>query len=237
MPKSRPIQQLVIDDIRVEITRKKIKNLHLRVHPPLGGVHLSVPEKMSMAVVREFVLSKADWIRSHQRRFDQQPAVFQPGWCEGERHAYLGCDYPLRLIATPARPQVSLLTDELVIQSQPDSTATQRAEQLDQWYRSQLTGILKPMSEQWQTQMKVTAGVVKVRKMKTRWGSCTPSSGAIRINLELAKKPLECIEYVLVHELTHLLERGHNQRFYRLMDHYLPDWQARRSLLLEHEPS
>ena len=234
MVKSRVSEQAVIDGICVEITRKRIKNLHLRVHPPVGDVRLSAPEKMSMALVREFVLSRGDWIRHHQQRIRQQPAVAQPSWCEGERHPYLGCDYPLRLVVSAAPPQVSFATDHWVIQSRPNSSASQRAEQLEQWYRHQLLAILEPMSGHWQAEMKVAVSVIKVRKMKTRWGSCTPSSGAIRINLELVKKPRQCIEYVLVHELVHLLERGHNKRFYRLMDHYLPDWQASRTLLRGH---
>ena len=231
-PKGQSIEQLVIDDISVEITRKKIRNMHLRVHPPQGDVRLSAPEKMSLAVVRRFVQSKAGWIRDHQQRMLQQPPTVQLSWCDAEQHPFLGCDYPLRLIEKAERPQVNLTADELVIQSRPGSNSELRARQLDQWYRLQLLSLLEPMSEYWQAQMSVVVSVIKVRKMKTRWGSCTTSSGAIRINLELVKKPVECIEYVLVHELVHLLERGHNQRFYRLMDQYLPDWQARRSLLL-----
>ena len=232
LAKSNSVEQLVIDDISVEITRKKIKNLHLRIHPPQGDVRLSVPVKMSLAMVCRFVKSKADWIRHHQGRMQQQPELLQPNWCDGEQHPFLGGDYPLRLVENPKRPQVNLTANELVIQSRSGSNAGQRAKQLDQWYRLQLLSLLEPMSERWQARMGVVVSIIRVRKMKTRWGSCTTSSGAIRISLELVKKPVECIEYVLVHELVHLLERGHNQRFYRLMDEYLPDWQARRDLLL-----
>ena len=231
-PRSQSIEQLVIDDIRVEITRKKIKNLHLRVHPPLGHVRVSAPQKMSLTVVRRFVQSRVAWIRDHQQRMLQRPAPVQLDWCDAEQHPFLGADYPLRLIDNSRQPQVSLTAGELVIQSRSGSNSEQRAKQLDQWYRIQLLALLEPMSQQWQVRMGVVVSIIKVRKMKTRWGSCTTGSGAIRINLELVKKPVECIEYVLVHELVHLLERGHNQRFYRLMDQFLPDWQARRGLLL-----
>ena len=225
------VTRIQLEGIPIDVTRKKIKNMHLRVHPPEGAVRISAPTRMAMATIHDFALSKLDWIRAQQLNISQQPPPVQNDFVDGEHHYFSGKTYVLRVVEKRATPGVSRHDSELVLQVRPGSDSTSRGAVLDAWYREQLKLVLESLTEYWQQRLGVRVSQIKVRKMKTRWGSCTPGTGAIRMNLELAKKPPQCLEYVLVHELVHLLEPGHSRRFWGLMDEFLPNWRVCREEL------
>lgn len=223
--------QLQIDDLTVEVTRKKIKNVHLRVYPPAGTVRMSMPVRMRVSDARRFLLSREEWIRHHQQQIRQRPMAKEIDLVDGEEHFFRGHGYALRVVEKPAPPAVAHMGGELLLQVRPDADRAKRVAVLDRWYRQQMQQSLAELVEPWQRRMGVTVTAMKVRKMKTRWGSCTPRTGAIRMNLELIKRPPDCLEYVLVHELAHLLEPSHNRRFQAIMDEFLPDWRERKHVL------
>ena len=225
------IIQLQVDEITVDVIRKKIKNIHLRVYPPAGTVRLSVPVQMDRTEIHRFAVSRIDWIREHQQKIRERPRPAEVALVDGEQHCLLGKPYSLRVVERSAAAGVSCTENELILQVRPGADQAKRAAVLDGWYREQMQQSLAALVEPWQRRMGVTVTTMKVRRMKTRWGSCTPRTGAIRMNLELIKKPPECLEYVLVHELAHLLEPSHNQRFKSLMDEFLPDWRERKATL------
>lgn len=218
--------------IRVEVVRKDIKNLHLGVYPPNGRVRVATPLVVNDEAVRLAVIDKLGWIKRQQARFAAQPRQSEREMVNGESHYFLGKRYRLRVHEVDAPPRVALrglASMDLFVR--PGASAAQRQEVLFQWYRSQLKELIAPLLAKWQHGMLVRAKAWGVKKMKTKWGSCNPASGSLWFNLELAKRPVQCLEYLVVHELTHLLERHHNDRFMALMDEFLPDWRARRRLL------
>lgn len=218
--------------IQVEIVRKAIKHLRLGVYPPSGRVCVSAPLYVNDAEVRSMVVSKLGWIRRHQARLAGQP---QPLACEmvtGEEHYYQGQRYPLQVIEAQAPPKVVLNGNAtLELYARPGADAVRRAAILDGWYRSQLQALLPDFIARWQPVIGVNVAAWSVRKMKTRWGSCNTRARRIWLNLALARKPLQCLEYVVVHEMVHLLEPNHNARFKALMDRFLPHWRKHRAEL------
>lgn len=221
-----------IDGIQVEVVRKRVRHLRLSVSPPTGRVRVSVPLHVYDAEVRSLVLARLDWIRKHQARFTALPPASAYKMVSGEGHYYLGQCYPLRVIEAQARPRVVLNGNAtLELYARPGSDTVRRAAILDGWYRQQLKGLLPEIITRWQAVMGVEAADWRIKKMKTRWGSCNRNAHRIWLNLELAKKPPRCLEYVVVHELTHLLERRHNARFKALMDRFLPHWRVHKAEL------
>lgn len=218
--------------IRVELVRKDIKNLHLGVYPPNGRVRVATPLMLSDEAVRLAVIDKLGWIKRQQTRFADQPRQSQREMVNGESHYFLGLRYRLRVHEVDAPPRVALRgVASLDLFVRPGASSAQREEVLLQWYRAQLKELIPPLLSKWQRTMRVKAMTWGVKKMKTKWGSCNPTSGSLWFNLELAKKPVQCLEYLVVHELVHLLERHHNDHFMALMDEFLPNWRARRNLL------
>lgn len=222
---------LSVNGCEVTLTRKKIKHLHLRVHPPYGYVTVSAPKAMSVDKIHSFVLSKLKWIKKHQQKCLAQGREVPLEYVDGENHYFNGESFVLQVNERDAPPQVSLSDRQLLLQVRPDADKNKRQVVLDTWYRQQLEEKLEALISHWQTVMGVLVERTSIRKMKTRWGSCTPGSRSIRINLELIKKPPHCLEYVVVHELTHLIEPSHNAHFYALMDRFLPNWRLSRKAL------
>jgi len=221
-----------VGGIRVEVVRKDIKNLHLGVYPPNGRVRVAAPLVVSDDAVRLAVIDKLGWVRRQQARFADQPRQSRREMVNGESHYYLGRRYRLRVHELDAPPRVALRgLASLDLFVRPGASAAQREVVLLQWYRAQLKELIPPLLAKWQRALKVKARACGVKKMKTKWGSCNPTTGSLWLNLELAKKPGQCLEYILVHELVHLLERHHNDRFMAVMDEFLPNWRARRNLL------
>jgi predicted metal-dependent hydrolase len=216
-----------VSGIQVEVVRKAIKNLHLGVYPPAGRVRVAAPSRLDDAAVRLAVVSKLGWIRRQQIRFAQQPRQSRREMVSGESHYFQGRRYRLRVIEENAPPRVQPkgnATLELYVRQGTDRT--QRELILSQWYRRGLKAVLPGLIAKWEPVIGVKVVEWGIKKMKTKWGTCNVRARRIWLNLELAKKPPQCLEYVLVHEMVHMLERYHNDRFKALMDRFMPAWRS-----------
>lgn len=224
--------QIVVDDIDVQIVRKKIKNLHLRVYSHEGHVRVAAPMHVSDEAVRSTVLERISWIRKQQLRLASRPEPLPRDMVSGERHYYLGELYSLDVIERRGRPEVVMGNDtDLLLYVRPGMDAEKRASVLNEWYRLQIKSVLPELIQKWEPIVGVQVNEWAIKKMKTRWGTCNISASRIWLNLELMKKPMACLEYVLVHEMVHLLERYHNQNFRDYMDRFMPDWRTHDELL------
>lgn len=223
---------LVVSGILVQIVRKDIQNLHLSVCPPDGYVRVAVPLHMTDDNVRLAVISRLGWIRKQQASFEAQPRQSEREMVTGESHYLFGKRYRLEVIERRGRHEVVVKNNStLQLFVKPGTSTENRALVLNEWYRDQLKERISDLLAHWQTVIGKQVSDWGIKRMKTKWGSCNISQQRIWLNLELAKKPLECLEYVLVHELVHLLERHHNARFKTYMDKYLPQWQRCRDIL------
>lgn len=234
--KAQELHHIRIGTLSVEVVRKDIKNLHLGVYPPNGRVRVAAPLVIDDEAVRLAVIEKLGWIKRQKARFAQQPRQSPREMVSGESHYFLGKRYRLRVhvVNTPSKvtPRVAIRgIASLDLFVMPNTSTEKRDAALQRWYRAHLKALTEPLLQKWQARMGVQALDVGIKKMKTKWGSCNTSSPRIWLNLELAKKPVQCIEYIVVHELVHLLERNHTERFSALMDSFLPDWRACRETL------
>lgn len=221
-----------VSGIQVEVVRKPIKNLHLSVHPPEGRVRVSAPTRTDDEAVRMAVVSKLRWIRKHRQTFADQPRQSPREMVGGESHYFLGRRYRLRVVERDAPNKVTLKGNSaLILQVRPGTTRDKRRQVLNDWYRCHMKEILPDLIEKWEPTVGVQVNDWGVKKMKTRWGSCNIRDRRVWLNLDLAKKPPHCLEYVLVHEMIHLLERHHNDRFKSFMDQFLPQWRLYRDEL------
>lgn len=213
------------------VVRKAIKNIHLSVYPPDGQVRISAPLSMELDTIRVFALSRLVWIKQQQAKLRGQQREPEREFLNRESHYFRGKRYLLQTIEQDAAPRIDLQHSTLVMYVRPHTDAARQRAILDDWYRQQLKLALPPLIAQWEQRMKVKVNTFGIKKMKTRWGTCNPQAGRIWLNLELAKKPPECLEYIVVHEMTHLLEPSHNARFVALMDEFMPKWQFHRDEL------
>jgi predicted metal-dependent hydrolase len=223
---------LTINGLAVCIVRKAIKNLHLGVYPPHGRVRVAAPLAVTDEAVRLAVIGKLGWIKRQRARFDAQPRQSAREMVRGESHYFLGTRYRLCVIQQDGTSRVAVRnrsTMELYVR--PGTSAEQRERVLHRWYRQQLKEMIPPLLEKWQSALGVQVAGWGIKKMKTKWGTCTVEAGRIWLNLELAKKPTQCLEYIVVHELVHLIERHHNDRFVSIMDKHLPQWRLHRQEL------
>jgi len=228
-----------ISGIDVEVVRKAIKNLHLGVYPPNGRVRVAAPTAMTDEAIRLAVIGKLGWIKKRQAGFDNQERQSPREYVTGETHYYRGKRYRLNVVYQNGQAVVSiskLRTISLYVHVGSD---TARCEQvLYDWYRSRLKEMIPELLEKWERVIGVHTSAWDVKRMKTKWGTCNVEARRIWLNLELVKKQVHCLEYVLVHELVHLLERNHNDRFTALMDQFMPLWPTYRDELnrapLEH---
>jgi predicted metal-dependent hydrolase len=218
-------------EIEADVVLKEIKNVHLSVHPPTGRVRIAAPSRMSLDTIRVFAISKVPWIRQQQKKFREQKRETPREYLDRESHYVWGHRYLLKLVETDARPSIELSHRQLILRTRRGSDRSTKQKLLDAWYREQVKAAVAPLMEKWEHLMGVKVQRVFVRRMKTKWGSCNKKNGTIRLNTDLAKKPRPCLEYIVVHELTHLLERTHNRRFIALMHQFLPKWQASREVL------
>jgi len=224
--------QLTVRGLAVEVVRKDIKNLHLGVYPPHGRVRVAVPRRVSDDAVRLAVIGKLGWIRRQRARYEAQPRQSEREMVSGESHYFLGRRCRLLVIAHEGTAKVLLRHKSTIeMHVRPESSARQRELVLHRWYRQQLKELIPPLLEKWRAAMGVQLADWRVKRMKTKWGSCNADAARIWLNLELAKKPVQCLEYVVVHELAHLVERRHNERFIAMMDDCLPQWRLRRQEL------
>ena len=222
---------LDLGELHAEVTRKAIKHVHLSVLPPAGKVRVAAPQSMPLDTIRLFVVSKLAWIRSQQRKLQAQERETPREFLNKESHYLWGKRYLLEITHADVAPAVSLSPRKLHLQVRPGTDQARCDEVLDAWYRQQIRDALPLLLAKWVPLLQVKVSRVYVQRMKTKWGSCTPGSGYIRLNTDLAKKPPECLEYILVHELVHLLEPTHSARFLALMEQHLPHWRHRKAQL------
>lgn len=216
--------QLELGDITVEVVLKNVKNIYLSVYPPAGRVRISAPTQLDLETVRVFALSKLGWIRAQRRKLQTQARETPREYLERESHYLWGKRYLLSVCEHDAPPKVELKHRQLQLWLRPSLPKAKRAEVLEGWYREQLKNAVPELIAKWQPRLEVTVSAFFVRRMKTKWGSCNPVRRTIRLNTDLAKKPPACLEYVVLHEMVHLLEPSHNRRFVALMDEFMPDW-------------
>lgn len=216
-----------VSGIKIEVIKKNIKNIHLSVHPPNGRVRLATPDDTDDDAIRLFVISKLDWIRKQQRELQEQERISARQYLSGESHYYLGERYLLNVLYTKGRQTVEIVgKKEMNLFVRENSTIEQRERIMNKWHREQLKSLIPSYIDKWEKKMDVQVEDWGVRRMRTKWGSCNIQDKRIWLNLELAKKPSHCLEYVVVHEMVHLLERNHNERFRAYMDKFLPNWRA-----------
>ena len=237
-PNIKPLtdaHHISVHNLTVEVVRKSIKNLHLGVYPPEGRIRVAAPLAVSDDAVRRAVIGKLGWIKRKQADFRAQARQGKREMVDGESHYFQGRRYRLRIVASAVAPSVVLNKSRLELHVRPEATPEERERVLQRWYRARLKEQIVPLLEKWQPVMGVQASHWGIRKMKTKWGSCNTETSRIWLNLELAKKPVSCVEYIVVHELVHLHERHHNDRFKILMDRFLPYWRLRQEEL-KHAP-
>ena len=223
---------LVISGMEIQVVRKTIKNLHLAVLPPEGKVRVAVPHHVTDERVRLAIISKLAWIRRQQADFSQQPRQTEREMINGESHYLWGRQYRLEVIEQMGKHRVETKgKSKLRLYVQSGTSVENRLLVLNNWYREQLKLKVAELVAHWSPIIKRKPKACGIRKMKTKWGSCNIEAKRIWLNLELVKKPPECLEYILVHELVHLLERHHNDRFRQYMDKFLPKWREHRNLL------
>jgi predicted metal-dependent hydrolase len=225
MMRTQTIKTIDIGNIAINVVQKNIKNVHLSVYPPLGNVRISAPLRMNIDTIRVFAISKLDWIKHQQQKLRSQVREPPRAYLDRESHYLWGKRYLLKLIEVNAPNQLELQHDNIVLQVRPGADLAKKRAIVDDFYRHQLEAAIPPLINKWERLMGINVASFSIRKMKTKWGSCTPALQTIRFNLELAKKPPECLEYVIVHELVHLLEPSHNKRFVALMDSFMPKWR------------
>lgn len=227
-----PLKRISVSGIPVEVVRKDIKNLHLGVYPPLGRVRVATPLVINDEAVRLAVIDKLGWIKRQRAQFAKQPRQSEREMVNGESHYFLGRRYRLRVHEVDAPARVALRgVASMDLFVRPGSSKERREAVLLDWHRASLRSVITDLLAHWQPKLGAQAAHWGIKKMKTKWGSCNVSARRIWLNLELAKKPLQCLEYIVVHELVHLLERNHTERFTALMDRHLPDWRTRRDVL------
>ncbi|WP_246035776.1 M48 family metallopeptidase [Winogradskyella algicola] len=221
-----------IANVEIDIVRKDIKNMHLAVYPPNGKIRLSVPSKTDEEVLRLFAISKLGWIKKHVKNFQAQPRESIRTYVSGESHYFQGKRYILNVIEHQGKSKVSIRgTKCLDLYVRRGSTREDKAKVLKEWYRRKLKKQLPDIISKWEKEIGVKASDWGVRQMKTKWGACNIEEKRIWLNLELSKKPTICLEYIVVHELVHLLERHHNDRFIQYMDTFMPKWRLYRNQL------
>jgi len=225
------VSEIILGDIPIEVIRKHIKNLHLSVYPPMGRVKVAAPLRMDLETIRVFLISKLGWIRDQQQKFLNQPRETPREFLDKESHFYRGKRYLLKIITHEAPPEIRLSHSTIEMKVRQGTSAEKMKTLLDEWYRLKLKEEIPGIIEKWERVMGERVHQFGVKKMRTRWGTCNQKARRIWVNLELAKKPPECLEYIVGHEMVHLIERGHGERFISLMDRLLPKWRFYREEL------
>jgi hypothetical protein len=221
-----------IGELTIDVVRKSIKNMHLSVYPPAGRVRIAVPLDIDDDAVRLYIISKLSWIKRNQRKFENQDRQSPRAFLERESHYFQGQRYLLRITEHEAPPKVELKTKTYIdLYVRPGSTIEQRTIILNEWYRKQLKNQIPEIIAKWEKIIGVTVSDWGIKQMKTKWGTCNIEEKRIWINLELAKKPAICLEYIVVHEMIHLLERHHNAIFLAYIDKFIPQWKFHKEEL------
>lgn len=223
--------QVQLGAITVDVLRKDIKNVHLSVHPPTGRVRIAAPARMSLDTIRVFAISKLAWIRRQQQKLQEQERETPRDYLNRESHYVWGRRYLLAVVESDQPASVELSHNRILLRVRSGTNRSKREAVMEQWYRENVKSAVPALVTKWERLMRVKVRRTFVQRMKTKWGSCNHRAGTIRLNTDLAKKPRECLEYIVVHEMTHLLEPTHNARFLALMDRFMPKWQSHREAL------
>lgn len=223
--------QVQLGNIAVDVVLKDIKNVHLSVYPPMGRVRIAAPSRMSLDTIRVFAISKLSWIKQQQKKLREQERETPREYLNRESQYLWGKRYLLTVREDNKALSIELKHSRILLRVRPGTSEERKQALFEAWHREQLKKALLPLIAKWQPLIGVTVNRVFVQRMKTKWGSCNPTARHIRLNTELAKKPHECLEYIVVHEMAHLLEPTHNSRFITLMDRFIPKWQFYREAL------
>lgn len=224
MPKTTT-KQVVIDGVEIEIVQKRMKNMNLRIYPPQGRVRVAAPTRLSFKAIQAFIISKIVWIKAKQIEVKNRKIAPKLEFISGENYSFFGKKYLLEVLENQPKNAVKLEDEVIKICGKKTLNIKEREKLLDGFYRVELRKIIPQYIAIYQEKMLVNVAEFQIKKMKTRWGTCNSKVRRIWISLELAKRPIECLEFIIVHEMTHLLERKHNKRFYALMDKFLPSWR------------
>jgi predicted metal-dependent hydrolase len=226
------MEQINISNITIDVVRKDIKNIHLAVYPPIGRVRLAAPLNVSDDTIRLFAISRIAWIKRNQRKFKGQERMGVLVYKQRESHYFLGQRYLLNIIEQNTTPKVVVRSKTYIdLYVRPNTSTEKREEIMTEWYRAELKKLIPPNIEKWEKITKIEVNDWQVKLMKTKWGSCNIEERKIWINLELIHKPIHCLEYIILHEMVHLKERHHNEKFQYYMDTYMPNWKQIRNEL------
>jgi predicted metal-dependent hydrolase len=222
-----------LGDISISVTRKDIKNVHLSVHPPEGRVTLVAPTSTRIEVARAYAISRLGWIREQQSKLEAQAREAPREFVERESHYVWGRRYLMVVNHLDTKPSVVLDHKRITLTVRPGSDAHKRADVIHEWQKRQLHAVVPALIKKWECKLKVKVAGYYLQRMKTKWGSCNHRAGNIRLNTELVKKPKDLLEYVIVHEMIHLLEPTHNERFISILGEHFPTWREARAELNE----
>jgi predicted metal-dependent hydrolase len=229
-------RQIRVSGLLVDVVRKDIKNLHLAVYPPAGRVRVAAPLRVSDEAVRLAVITRLPWIKRQQAKFAGQERQSVREYVTGESHYFQGHRYRLNVVYGTGPTHVLIRNNRTIdLFVREGSSTAQRERAFLAWYRQRLKELIPPLIGRWEGIIGVQVSDWAIKRMKTKWGTCTVKARRIWLNLELAKKPIRCLEYIIVHEMVHLLERHHNNQFSAYMDQFLPQWRLYRAEL-NHAP-
>jgi len=226
-------ETIQLGKISITVTRKDIKNVHLTVHPPDGRVTLVAPTNTRLEVARAYAISKLIWIREQQIKLENQARETPRQFVERESHHVWGRRYLMTVDYQDVKPSVVLSNKRITMVVRPGCSAERRAEVMHEWHKSLLHEVVPPLIQRWERKLKVSVSGYFLQRMKTKWGSCNNAAGNIRLNTELAKKPKDLLEYVIVHEMAHLIEPTHSDRFIAILEEHYPSWREARAELNE----
>lgn len=221
-------ETIQLGEISILVTRKAVKNVHLSVHPPEGRVTLVAPSGTRLEVARAYAVTKLGWIRNQQAKLLSQAREAPRKYVERESHYLWGRRYLLSVILKDAKPIVILDHKRIRLYVRPDSTLAKREEVMNEWHRALLHDVVPSIIRKWEAKLGVKVSGYFLQRMKTKWGGCNHRAGNIRLNTELVKKPKDLLEYVVVHEMLHLIEPTHSERFVDLLERYYPTWREAR---------
>ena len=225
------VTEIAFGDITADVVLKDIKHIHLSVYPPNGRVRIAAPSRMRLDTIRVFAISKLGWIKQQQQKLQEQKRETPREYLDRESHYVWGKRYLLKVIEGNAAPSVALQHSRMLLRVRPGTDAKKKRAIVEAWYRQQLKKAVPPLIAKWEPLVGAKVERFFVQRMKTKWGSCNHRARTLRLNTELAKKPRECLEYIVVHEMTHVLEPTHNARFVALMDQCMPQWRFYREQL------
>ncbi|MCH8331963.1 MAG: M48 family metallopeptidase [Bacteroidetes bacterium] len=216
---------LQLGNIEVDVVQKDIKNIHLSVYPPTGRVTISAPNRFDIEDIRVYAISRLAWIKKQQSKIKRQEREAPREYINRESHYFLGKRYLMKVIELNAPPQIILKHKTIELHVRPRADLLKKQIVMDKWYRERLKETASELISKWEKIMKVNVDQFGIKRMRTKWGTCNKEANRIWLNLELVKKPIDCIEYIIVHEMLHLQERTHNDRFIALMDYYMSQWR------------